>query len=122
MISNIYSVSESANRHGVIIRAGLSASTKFFSHYLSVNNCLGYARVGSSICDSREGVDTAGPTDASSLVVGEYPGYTQNLQSITSLCPIRAGLSSIRTETETATQEPRIAGDAEVRLCHPNGE
>ena len=122
MISNIYSVSESANRHGVIIRAGLSASTKFFSHYLSVNNCLGYARVGSSICDSREGVDTAGPTDASSLVVGEYPGYTQNLQSITSLCPIRAGLSSIRTETETATQEPRIAGDAEVRLCHPNGQ
>ena len=71
MISNIYSVSESANRHGVIIRAGLSASTKFFSHYLSVNNCLGYARVGSSICDSREGVDTAGPTDAASLVVGE---------------------------------------------------
>src|SRR5215469_4319892 len=56
---------ENGYRHGVIIRAGLSASTKFFSHYLSVNDCLGYARVG-SICESRKGLAAA------SLVVGGY--------------------------------------------------
>ena len=55
---------ENGYRHGVIIRAGLSASTEFLSPYLSVNDCLGYARVG-SICESREGLAAA------SLVVGE---------------------------------------------------